>query len=330
MKKETCKKILEGGKIGICTGICVVVIFILLAIFTPIKTAKADSLTVNESVYTYELDIYNQFLFRHNTENATITHPFTVIISTSPSVNTISFKLRVYKFVGNTIQHTDYNIINGSNYNIPIQMSTLSDEEKKYIFINENFFITASGLEKAFDKVDFINGAINKVNEEVYGQELVYTIHCTNGNIEFKFRLMNPNEDNYFIPPYSTTDGINFITYAPTEQTFTTEELYKQYNEGYNIGKENGYKEGYEKGNAYRQAYGKAEYDRGYSNGTKSGNEYTFTALMLSIVDVPIQTLYGLLNFEILGYNMLNFVLGLLSLAIVIWVIRKLMGSGSN
>lgn len=310
-----------------CALICGITAFITAM---PKEKAKADSLTVNQSVYTYEIDIYNQFLYRYNAENATITHPFTVIISTSPSINTISFKLRIYKFVGNVIQHTDYNIINGSNYNIPVQMATLSDEEKKYILVNENFFISANGLEKAFDKVTFINGAVVKINEMDNGQQLVYTIHCTNGNIEFKFSAMSPTPDKYFIAPHTTTDGINYISYAPTEQTFTTEELYKQYNEGYNIGKENGYTEGYEKGNAYRQAYGKAEYDRGYADGTKSGNEYTFTALMLSIVDVPIQTLYGLLNFEILGYNMLNFVLGLLSLAIVIWVIRKLMGSGSN
>lgn len=144
-----------------------------------------------------------------------------------------------------------------------------------------------------------------------------------------------PTTDNNF---FEIENG-SFYTYAPVGENlyseiagvnYTDNQIEKIKNEEYARGVDYGYNQGYKKANEDKEIYGQTQYNKGYAEGTEKGNKYTFTALMLSIVDVPVQTLYGLLNFEILGYNMLNFAMGLISLAVVLYIIRKLMGAGGK
>lgn len=169
-------------------------------------------------------------------------------------------------------------------------------------------------------------------------QDLKGTIYIKDKNTENVGQkiFITPTKDNTFFT--TPTDG-TFLTFPPVGKTLYSEFAGTNYTESqiqnikteeYVRGKKAGYTEGYERADENKHAYAKSEYNKGYADGVQKSNQYTFTALMLAIIDVPVQTLYGLLNFEILGYNMLSFVLGLLSLAIVLWVIRKLIGAGGE
>ena len=88
------------------------------------------------------------------------------------------------------------------------------------------------------------------------------------------------------------------------------------YNTGYNDGKNSVdttiyYNNGYNTG-----------YNNGKNDGIKSANKYSFLSLIGSVVDAPIQAFTGLFNFDLLGFNMLNFIKALFTLTVIIVVAR--------
>lgn len=87
------------------------------------------------------------------------------------------------------------------------------------------------------------------------------------------------------------------------------------YNAGYNNGYDNGYKVGYDKGNTIG-------YNSGYNKGVESANNYSFLGLIGAVVDAPVQALSGLLNFDLLGFNMFNFFTAILTASIIIFLVR--------
>lgn len=78
-----------------------------------------------------------------------------------------------------------------------------------------------------------------------------------------------------------------------------------------NIQYENGKRAGYVNG-----------YDVGYAEGALNANSYTFDGLLSAVFDVPVRTFKSLFEFEILGVNLANFFLSLLTLAIIIFIVR--------
>lgn len=91
-----------------------------------------------------------------------------------------------------------------------------------------------------------------------------------------------------------------------------------QYNSGYRDGKDDGYSEGYSAG----VISGK---NMGYSEGVQSANKYSFLGLIGAVVDAPLQAIGGLLNFDLLGFNMLNLFYALVTCALIIAVIRMVL-----
>lgn len=106
------------------------------------------------------------------------------------------------------------------------------------------------------------------------------------------------------------------------------------YNAVYQEGFENGYNEGIQNGSVtadkqYQNGYN-AGYDIGYGLGEQAGiqsaNDYSFFSLIAACIDVPIQAFMGLFNFEILGMNMTNFFLGLMTAGLVLCVLKFVLG----
>lgn len=81
--------------------------------------------------------------------------------------------------------------------------------------------------------------------------------------------------------------------------------------QSYNEGLKNGYDSGY--------ANGKID---GYNEGVGS-HETSFGNMMLSVADVPIRIISSMLNFEILGVNLMGFFMGLMTLILFVFIIRK-------
>lgn len=90
------------------------------------------------------------------------------------------------------------------------------------------------------------------------------------------------------------------------------------YNSGYNVGLNDGYGNGYSVGLSEGKSLG-------YNMGVSSANNYSFLGLFGAVVDAPITALSGLLNFDLLGFNMLNFFYALCTCALVIAVVRMIL-----
>lgn len=87
------------------------------------------------------------------------------------------------------------------------------------------------------------------------------------------------------------------------------------------------YTRGYNEGIQYadgRVNTNSASYIAGYRAGEEG--TYTFLGLMSAVVDAPVQAIAGIFNIEILGYNMLGFVTGLLTVGLIFFIVRKLGG----
>lgn len=89
--------------------------------------------------------------------------------------------------------------------------------------------------------------------------------------------------------------------------------------QGYNEGKKDGLDEGYVTGKEDGRQEG---YSEGYVDGANNASDYTFFGLISAVVDAPIQAVTGLFDFEILGYDMKNFMFSLLTVCVIITVIR--------
>lgn len=69
---------------------------------------------------------------------------------------------------------------------------------------------------------------------------------------------------------------------------------------------------------------GFAEAQKMFDNGNA---DYSFFGLISAVIDAPIKAIRGLLNFDILGVNMFAFVTSLFSLAVVLMIVKLLLGT---
>lgn len=91
------------------------------------------------------------------------------------------------------------------------------------------------------------------------------------------------------------------------------------FQQGYQDGKTDGEKIGYDSGYKNGRSDG---YNIGYNAGAESANEFTFLGLFGALFDAPITALQGLLNFNLLGFNMFNFFTALLTIGLIIFIVR--------
>lgn len=84
------------------------------------------------------------------------------------------------------------------------------------------------------------------------------------------------------------------------------------YETGYNIGKEDGVSQGYDTG-----------YSDGYASGVETnGTAFTIFNGILNIGMIPVNFFLAMFNFNILGINISNFILSLISVLITIYIYR--------
>ena len=129
---------------------------------------------------------------------------------------------------------------------------------------------------------------------------------------------------NYLLPTTIEVTGAQYVYYENglIELNNPTNDI-KIIVTCYSIDPEQRYLDGKQEGEAigYQNGYNTG-YNKGYSEGTNDKNTFTFSKLMDSIAFAPIKTLYSLLNFEILGVNVFDFLTALLTLGLALMILK--------
>lgn len=100
-------------------------------------------------------------------------------------------------------------------------------------------------------------------------------------------------------PIYVTSDGTSFNP----NLSYTRQEYLNYGSTQFTLGKNEGY-------------------NNGYAAGVAAGGSNNFMSLITAVVDAPIKAFTALLDFEILGYNMKNLALALLTAGLLVAAIR--------
>lgn len=105
---------------------------------------------------------------------------------------------------------------------------------------------------------------------------------------------------------YQTSVGIKGYLQRVSISTLSVSSQ-QAYINGYNYGVESGYNKGYENG----------------LNDGLSSKTTNFDNLMFSIADVPMKIISSMLNFNLLGFNLMAFFMGIITLILFIHILRK-------
>lgn len=149
------------------------------------------------------------------------------------------------------------------------------------------------------------------------------TYYDINDNfVEFAFMRYAPNygKSTDVFRPFDLENRTYYLTLAQFNDGTIYENGYTNgYNDGLTDGKDIGYTDGYNAGVDIG-------YGNGYNDGVEHGGNYTFLGLIGAVIDAPVSAFTSLLNFDILGVNILGFISGLLTLALIIFIIKLCLG----
>lgn len=138
------------------------------------------------------------------------------------------------------------------------------------------------------------------------------------------------NYENRFIP-VDGQESLNNSIIVAMEFSFYQQSGYARYlnsysgatldsyNKGLQAGKDLGYQTGFIKGESAGYNNG---YNAGYNKGKEVAGDYSFFGLISAVIEVPINAITNLFNFEVFGYNLTSFFLFLFTLAICLTVLK--------
>lgn len=136
--------------------------------------------------------------------------------------------------------------------------------------------------------------------------------------ITMKFSLFSKLKDTSFS---ETTNRLTIVNKPYNVGIISGLILDRYYSNGYDMGYEDGNYDGYTEGKTSGYQLG---YDEGYNLGylASEGGE-GFSALFDGIAHVPVTILTSLLGFEVFGINIMSVLIGLLTILVVVFVIKR-------
>lgn len=248
-------------------------------------------------IHFYSMEVYFNAHFTGYLQNGdydTVVE-FNNIVGSTFSLNTELFT----RFI------SQYNTITGNEYNVTGAITYLSQDTLVDMFgvtlnqVYDEYDISVSfmGLNKGMFSEDFYNGHFDESLDDTY----YYNLFSTENN------QMEKNPIPYIY------DSFKNYYYGVMSGDGSLETYNRGYNNGYNDGYNAAYSIGYNVG--YDAALG--------ANGTA----ITIFNGILSIGMLPINIFLKILNFDILGINMANFISALLSICLTLIIIRTILGT---
>ena len=201
--------------------------------------------------------------------------------------NTYQYYLRVYvgKYIKDMV-NLNIRYLELSNISINNQYLDYSSARSLLPILYSNIVLYNDSA-TLFTTDDLINSG--------YGDFYIEYIDFNIANYDFKsstYYNSNLGILGYISNTYITASSFNFNEY-----------YYNGYNDGEKIGYDYGYNDG-------------------YANGVAS-NTNSFDQLMFAVADVPVKIISSILNFNVLGVNLLAFFTGIITLVLFVHLLRK-------
>ena len=246
-----------------------------------------------------------------------------------------------YNFYAEKLSYAkDYTSNSKANYTLS-KLPIIANEITYNDLMNSGYFCTDSEAPTTYTTnihaITFLNS-----KDFVPNITTIMLGHGFAENQPYNYIRYVDNNNNFFEIAVRTNEGI-FEWSGQTINMFLENRIYiangtgNEYNNGYILGYENGKEEGKKQGKeiGYKDGYDKANtelynkwyigrYQQGYNEGTKNAGNYTFLSLMGSIVDAPIKVISNMLNFEILGFNMMQFFYAIITVCIIVTIVKFL------
>lgn len=344
IKKNDCvpKKVLNQRKlrrqaIAVMVGGLVVAFFLGLIVgwFIPKNnkknvTASAETIVLNPNasaeIYTsvggYKYASLFSFViqdFSNNSVSRSTLYSLFVEVNELNNTVGVSFGVRTsFSAISSTVG----NVFGTTFYRVPFDFSGKISEAEVLSSLGNDLSSVPSFTAGSPNISSFSIGSVipHKIRTNLGRLYYYFNFAGTDGNVptfDFEFGGVNkiltffglPTEhlpilssdsfETFLLPLYVTYDG---SAYNPN--LIYTQGQYDSYgNNRYNAGKNEGY-------------------NSGYTAGVAAGGNNNFTSLITAVVDAPIKAFTSLLDFEILGYNMKNLALALLTAGLLIAAIR--------
>lgn len=179
----------------------------------------------------------------------------------------------------------------------------IGDNENTFAYC-DNIIITSTSIK--YNVVAYSN------NLYTPGEVIVYSLAENWINPSYRFLTFNDLQVSYQLYDWIINNSKNVINWIENGNYFDI-----GYDSGYEEGKKEGFDSGYEKGKEEGEQIG-------FNRGVDVGSNDNFGSMLLAVVTAPFNMVQQFFNFDILGYNMSNFLFSLLSLCVVIAVVKFL------
>lgn len=156
-----------------------------------------------------------------------------------------------------------------------------------------------------YSSASYVNASFLPDGSIYFPYDTVFPLKCYGFSIQSMYFVNTPDSEGVY---HTSTYSLTASEFFGISVEFA----------GYSNNYSEGYKDGYSVGSS-------TGYNAGYSKGVENAGKYTFLSLLGAVVDAPLQAVSGMLNFNLLGFNMLNFFYALLTCALVIAVIRLIL-----
>lgn len=187
--------------------------------------------------------------------------------------------------------------------------------------IGNNIMVDLVYLSKLYNLsiVDFFKSYVLKFNYLGFtGDNESYTCGLSISQ-PYSQNMISLMKNNVFIQtPFNNINDLAVYYYmfgGNTQESYWSNYYESLYNELLIDTRNSAYEEGYDVG-----------FGNGRNEGIQNANNYSFLGLFGAMIDAPLTGLRSLFNFEFLGINLLSFITSLLTIALITFVIKKLMG----
>ena len=296
---------------------------LVLSVFCLIPQRSNFDVFASDEVFTPYSFVGSNYIVTSNTYTTSGAYDGTFFLSTNArfSVSTSGYSLELYgsyarkdmtsiRYI-NTTTSVDFNssvvvdcpIVSVSGYKMQILISTSPSVLTNRINRVRFYYVTDTSSSNWINYVVYYDVDDNYIS---FGYKTYYGASSN----DLVFGAYTYSDRTYYIVPI--TDDVSGNVY---------------YEEGYNVGYSDGYSSGSSVG--YNNGYSAgldAGYNNGYDAGLEVGNNYTFSSLFGAVIDVPVNAFKSLVNFELLGVNLLGLFTGLLSFGIIILIVKLCMG----